>query len=162
MRRLHQWLLLALADPDIGSIEATSAEDVLDGNTFEPRHCLKNGTNARPDTFSYTISAFVMLEKHWSDLTPTLRNGGNDVRADPVRAGQVERVLALLGVEDTIRKGLAKRLWPHLSRVFAVATGRSARAAERLRTTYLDGVDLISPFFGGVEGLVGINLWPTK
>ncbi|XP_075436325.1 LOW QUALITY PROTEIN: GH3 domain-containing protein [Ascaphus truei] len=139
-------LLFALKDPALGAIEAN---------------------------FSWLLrEVFSILEAHWESLARDIQLGrvsralelpqGTRRQIEDLLVPDPRRANDLRAQFETGFEGIAKRVWPGLQLVMAVASGGSELDAQILRDTACRGVPLYSPVYGAAEGVIGVNLWPTR
>ncbi|XP_071490988.1 uncharacterized protein [Diadema antillarum] len=115
---------------------------------------------------STMFTFFQSLEADWCSLVNDLRHGriashiglDDDVQAqleseldpEPERADELEREFRK-GFE-----GIARRIWPHLHAVWAVATGAMVVYARRLEAKYTKGIQIISSAYSSTEATVAV------
>ncbi|XP_071494806.1 GH3 domain-containing protein-like [Diadema antillarum] len=141
---LYAHLLFALADRDIGAIEAN----------FVP----------------LIHNAFVELEENWKQLVTDIEVGEVDPKLDipeeireklnAILTADPERATELREEFEKGFDGIAKRIWPNVQVILAVDSGAFQIYGKMLREKYTKGIPIYSCLYAASEGLIGINIWP--
>ncbi|XP_071479315.1 uncharacterized protein, partial [Diadema antillarum] len=118
---------------------------------------------------SNLMSAMRQLEKCWPDIVLDIENGTVSAKKLPPKThraleqamgnGNPERAAELRSEFEKGFEGIMARVWPYLLRVQAID---SVGLKDELLRSYVKGLPLYGGALGATEGVMAMNITPTK
>ena len=150
------------------------------------------GLNTIHGSYITSIIAFFECISHrWKDIVRSIKDGAIEIfdlkSYNPeVDDNQLKKIIPMINaslepnatraveLENIFREasasssplygiGIAKVIWPRLSIISCLCSGEGMSHFEKpLREFIGNSISLFSPYCGGSEGVIGINLWPGQ